>query len=144
MTAVPPTGVVVDTMVISWLFDERPNPLAERYRALIGPAPVLLAFQTVMELRFGAIRAGWGELRRRQLERRLAQLTVLQPDDQMVLICAQLRADCARAGHALGDKLYDGDRWIAAAAIRLGLPLVSHDGVFDGAPGLQLITATEL
>ena len=69
MTAAPPTGVVVDTMVISWLFDGRPNPLAERYRDLIGPAPVLLAFQTVMELRFGAIRAGWGELRRRQLER---------------------------------------------------------------------------
>ena len=63
MTAAPPTGVVVDTMVISWLFDERPNPLAERYRDLIGPVPVLLAFQTVMELRFGAIRAGWGELR---------------------------------------------------------------------------------
>ena len=144
MTGAPPTGVVVDTMVISWLFDERPNPLAERYRDLIGPAPVLLAFQTVMELRFGAIRAGWGELRRRQLERRLAQLTVLQPDDQMVLICAQLRADCVRAGHALGDKLHEGDRWIAAAAIRLGLPLVSHDGVFDGAPGLQLVTTTEL
>ncbi len=44
-------GVVVDTMVVSWLFDERPNPLAERYRDLIGPASVLLAFQTVMELR---------------------------------------------------------------------------------------------
>ncbi|HZU45789.1 MAG TPA: hypothetical protein VFA16_00815 [Mycobacterium sp.] len=58
-----PAGVVVDTMVISWLFDDRPNPLADRYRALIGPVPVLLAFQTVMELRFGAIRAGWGELR---------------------------------------------------------------------------------
>ena len=63
MTNAPPAGVVVDTMVISWLFDERPNPLAERYRDLIGPAPVLLAFQTVMELRYGAIRAGWGEPR---------------------------------------------------------------------------------
>ena len=103
MTNAPPAGVVVDTMVISWLFDERPNPLAERYRDLIGPAPVLLAFQTVMELRYGAIRAGWGELRRRRLERRIAGLTVLQPDDEMVLICAQLRADCAQAGHALGD-----------------------------------------
>jgi hypothetical protein len=59
----------------------------------------------------------------------------------MVLVCAQLRADCARAGHALGDKLHDGDRWIASAAIRLGLPLVSHDALFKGAPGLQLITA---
>ena len=62
----------------------------------------MLAFQTVMELRFGAIRAGWGELRQRQLERRVAELTVLQPDDRMALICAQLRADCARAGTPSG------------------------------------------
>jgi predicted nucleic acid-binding protein len=141
MTSAPSAGVVVDTMVISWLLDERPNPLAERYRDLIGPAPVLLAFQTVMELRFGAIRAGWGEFRRRRLERRIAELAVLQPDDLMVLICAQLRANCTRVGHALGDKLHDGDRWIAAASIRTGWPLVSHDGLFRGAPGLQLITA---
>ena len=141
MTNTPPAGVVVDTMVISWLFDERPNPLAERYRDLIGPAPVLLAFQTVMELRFGAS-VLVGENFRRRFERRVAGLTVLQPDDEMVLVCAQLRAGCARAGHTLGDKLHDGDRWIASAAIRLGLPLVSHDGVFKGAPGLQLISAT--
>ena len=41
----------MDTMMISWLFDERPNRPADRYRELIGVAPVLLAFQTVMELR---------------------------------------------------------------------------------------------
>lgn len=70
MTGAPPAGVVVDTMVINWLFDERPNALADRYRQLIGSAPALLMFQTVMELRFGAIRAGWRELRRRRLERR--------------------------------------------------------------------------
>jgi tRNA(fMet)-specific endonuclease VapC len=141
MTGAPPTGVVVDTMVISWLFDERPNDLADRYRQLIGEAPVLLTFQTVIELRFGAIRAGWGELRRRRLERRITELTVLQPDDQMVSVCAELRADCQRMGHALGDKLHDGDRWIAAGAMRLRCPLVSHDGLFQGVPGLELITA---
>ena len=32
----PPAGVVVDTMVISWLFDARPNQLADRYREVIG------------------------------------------------------------------------------------------------------------
>ena len=84
----PPAGVVVDAMVISWLFDERPNQLADRYRELIGDAPVVLAFQTVMELRFGVLRAGWGELRRRGLDRRVAQLSVLQPDDDMITRCA--------------------------------------------------------
>ena len=139
----PPAGVVVDTMVISWLFDERPNPLAEQYRELIGNAPVVLAFQTVMELRFGALRAGWGELRRRGLERRIAQLSVLQPDDEMISRCAQLRVECQRTGHALADKLHDGDRWIAAAALRLGCPLVSHDRLFNNTPGLTLITAPD-
>ena len=87
------------------------------------------------------MRAGWGELRRQRLERRIATLAVLQPDDQMITICAQLRSDGQRVGHALGDKIRDGDRWIAAAAIRLGWPLVSHDNLFEGAPGLALITA---
>jgi predicted nucleic acid-binding protein len=134
-------GVVVDTMVISWLFDDRPNVLAEQYRELIGAVPVLLAFQTVMELRFGALRAGWGELRRHRLERRIAELSVVQPDDEMITLCALLRNDCQRSGHALGGKLHDGDRWIAATAIRLDSPLVPHDAVFRDAPGLQLVSA---
>lgn len=43
-------------------------------------------------------------------------------------------------GHALAGKPHDGDRWIAATAIRLGAPLVSHDRVFVGAPGLELLS----
>ena len=141
MTEARPSGVVVDTMVISWLFEDRPNPLADRYRELIGSEPVVLAFQTVMELRFGALRAGWGQLRRRRLERRIAEIAVVQPDDAMITACAELRMRCQQAGHALGDKLHDGDRWIAATAIRLGVPLASHDRLFNAAPGLQIITA---
>jgi tRNA(fMet)-specific endonuclease VapC len=94
MTNAQDQGVVVDTMVISWLFDDRPNPLADEHRDLIDTRPVLLAFHTVMELRFGALRAGWGELRRRRLERRIAELTVVQPDDEMVTVCANLRMRC--------------------------------------------------
>src|ERR1035438_811426 len=93
MSDAPRPGVVVDTMVISWLFDERPNPVADQYRVLIGRAPVVLAFQTVMELRFGAIRAGWGELRRRRLEWRIAELSIVQPDDEVITVGAGVRAD---------------------------------------------------
>ncbi len=136
-------GVVVDTMVISWLFVDQPHPLADRYRALVGARPVLLAFQTVMELRFGALRANWGELRRRRLERDIAQVAVVQADDELATVCADLRHRCQRIGHALGNKVHDGDRWVAAAAIRLAIPLASHDGIFDHTPGLELITARE-
>ena len=140
MTDARPPGVVVDTMVISWLLDERPNPLAVRYRELIGARPVVLAFQTVMELRYGALRAGWGDLRRRRLERAIAELLIVQPDDEMISVCAELRGRCHAIGHPLGGKIHDGDRWIAATAIRLGLPLASHDAVFGGAPSLKLLT----
>jgi len=98
MTNAQPSGVVVDTMVISWLFDDRANPLADRYRVLIGPRRVLLAFHTVMELRYGALRAGWGDLRRRRLERHIAELTVVQPDDKMITACANLRVRCKQIG----------------------------------------------
>jgi len=60
----------------------------------------------------------------------------------MIALGAELRFRCHQAGHALSDKLHDGDRWIAATALRLQIPLDSHDGVFGGTPGLELITAT--
>ncbi|HEX9547107.1 MAG TPA: PIN domain-containing protein [Acidimicrobiales bacterium] len=143
MSAARAPGVVVDTMVISWLFADQPHPLAARYRELIAGRPVLLAFQTVMELRYGARRAGWGDLRRRRLERDIAQVAVVQADDELATVCADLRHRCQQIGHALADKIHDGDRWVAAAAIRLGIPLVSHDGVFDRTPGLELLTARD-
>jgi predicted nucleic acid-binding protein len=46
--------------------------------------------------------------------------------------------DCQRIGHALSQRAHDADRWIAATAVRLGIPLVSNDGIFRGVPGLQL------
>lgn len=83
MTSARPVGVVVDTMVISWLLYERPGPVADRYRALIETKTVLLAFQTVMELRYGALRAGWGELRRRRPVRdKVLRRNVPKPADK--------------------------------------------------------------
>ena len=143
MTSGQPDGVVVDTMVFSRLFAQHPSPIAEQYRRVIGRSPVLLAFQTVAELRFGALRADWGELRRRRLERRIAEVTVAQPDDNAITAWAQLRLDCQQTGHALADKIHDGDRWIAAIAKRLDLPLVSDDGIFKGAPGIIVLSAED-
>lgn len=82
-----------------------------------------------------------GRLRRRRLERSLADIVVVQPDDQTIILCAELRLRCQQSGHALANKLHDGDRWIAITAIRLDMPLVSHDGVFTNTPGLSLQSA---
>lgn len=93
---------------------------------------MVVSFVTITELRYGALKARWGELRRRALERDLAQLVVVQPDDQLVRVCAELRARCEFTGHALGNKIHEADRWIASTALRLGVPLVSDDGIYAG------------
>ncbi len=73
-------SVVVDTMVVSALVNAgRDSDAAGRYRAVIDGRSVVVSFVTVTEMRFGAIKAGWGEIRRRHLEHVLARLVVLQP-----------------------------------------------------------------
>ena len=56
----------------------------------------------------------------------------------VVFTYAQLRVDCQRIGHALSQRAHDADRWIVATAVRLGIPLVSNDGIFRGVSGLQI------
>ena len=75
-----------------------------------------------------------------RMEATIERVEVVHSGPELVAVYAQLRADCVAAGHALGQKEHTADRWIAATAIRLGLPLVSNDGIFRAAPGLQLET----
>jgi predicted nucleic acid-binding protein len=111
----PGAAVVVDTMVVSALVDpDRTSMAAAEYRALIGARPIVVSFITVTELRYGALKARWGELRRRGLERDLAQFIVVQPDDELMRVCAA----------------------IAATALRMTIPLVSDDGIYVGVEGL--------
>jgi len=130
-------AVVVDTMVMSAVVNAARNPvLAAAYRSLVGGRPAMISFATVTELRYGAAKAGWGELRQRGLERDLARVVIVQPDDQLMQVCAELRVGCERAGLALGQKVHEADRWIAATAMRLAVELVSDDAVFADVPGL--------
>jgi predicted nucleic acid-binding protein len=85
---------------------------------------VLVSFATVTELRFGAINGAWGDLRRRSLERNLQTFVVVQPDDRLMMRCAEFRYDCQRRGHPLGQKVHEADRSIAATAIAAGVDLV--------------------
>lgn len=108
-------------------------PIAHRRRSIV------ISFATVTELRYGALKAGRGELRRRGLERDLSQIVIVQPDDRLMQVCAELRSSCESVGHALGQKVHEADRWIAATALRLGIELVTDDRVFEGVSGVFLV-----
>ena len=131
--------IVIDTDVFS--ADLVPGSrLTERYASLITGRPAFISFQTAAELRYGAIRRGWGDARMLRREAKLQRVEVVHSGPELVAVYAQLRADCEAAGHALTQKPHTADRWIAATAIRLAIPLVSNDGIFCDAPGLELET----
>lgn len=132
--------VVIDTGVFGSELVRRGAPIAEAYRPLVEGRPFIISFVTLAEIRFGAHLAGWGKPRLQRLEQRLAHATVVWPGPELVASYVDLRARCVRAGHALGQKDHEADRWIAATALWLGVPLVSHDAIFRDLDGVELLT----
>ena len=128
--------VVVDTDVYGAVLTG--SLLAVRYQSLIVARPVFLSFQTVAELRFGAALRGWGSARLLKLEARIAAAEIVHSGPELIETYAHLRVECWRVGHALAQKEHNADRWVAATAIRLRVPLVSNDGIFVNTPGLTL------
>lgn len=117
------------------------SPLTDRYEPLIVGRPAFVSFQTVAEVYYGALKRGWGRPRMLRLDAKLARVEIVHSGVELVLVWARLRAECERAGHALAQRPHDADRWVAATATRLGIPLVSDDRIFRGVPGLVLETA---
>jgi predicted nucleic acid-binding protein len=116
------------------------SELSDLYEPILRGRPVFISFQTVAELRYGARRREWGDLRLRQLEARIGEAEIVYPGPELIEAHVDLRVACAYAGHALADRAHEADRWIAATAIRLGVPLVTHDGIFRDAPGVDVVT----
>ena len=134
--------ILLDTNVFTAQLRIR-SPLLQLYKPHLAGARIAVTTQTVAEARYGALRAGWGSARRDDLERLIHRAGVLPIDDETVWSFARLRVSCEQAGHPLHQKDHMGDLWIAAAALRWELPLVAHDRVFLGCPGLVLRTAVE-
>jgi predicted nucleic acid-binding protein len=112
-----------------------------QYEPLIVGRPAFISFQTAAELCYGAMLRGWGDARMLDLQARIAAAEVVHTGPDLIEVYARLRVVCRRAGHGLSQREHDADRWIAAAAIRLGPPLVSNDAIFEGVPGLVLESA---
>jgi predicted nucleic acid-binding protein len=130
--------VVLDTNLASAIVAKRANYIAPYRRHLTG-RPIVLAFVTVAELRYGAFQMGWQENRLDEMEKFISRTTVVMPDNDLVTTCARLRTDCRASGHGLHQKIHEADRWIAATCLRYNLPVVTNDRIFVGVPGLVAI-----
>jgi predicted nucleic acid-binding protein len=136
--------VVIDTGVFGARLTRRTRPLAALYQPLVEGRAALVSFITVAELRFGARLAAWGPARLRSLDRQLTRAETVWPGPELTDCYVTLRAWCVRNGHGLGQKDHEADRWVAAAAIWLGVPLVAHDAIFANVDDLHLLTKLDL
>ncbi len=105
-----PNTAVLDTTVASLLFDNRPE-LAP-YKPHMQQTYLAICFQTVAEMRLGALNAGWGTWRREALEAFFTSLEVVTYSDALAWHWAEVMQDARRAGR----RLEAGDAWIAATA----------------------------
>ncbi|MGH2904825.1 MAG: PIN domain-containing protein [Solirubrobacteraceae bacterium] len=131
--------VLLDTNVFTARLRDK-SPLADAYAKHLFGQRLLVTPQTVAEARYGALKANWGTVRLRRLAQLTARTRLLPVDLETIEAVAELRNRCRAVGHGLHQRTHNADLWIAAAAIRWGVPLVAHDAVFIGCPGLLLRT----
>jgi predicted nucleic acid-binding protein len=136
----PRGPVVIDTGVFGARLTPRGRLLAAAYRPLLEGRPAVISFITVAELRYGAKLAGWGVDRFTRLAYELARPQTVWPGPELTETYATLRTWCTRTGHGLGAKDHEADRWVAATALWLGVPLIANDAIFKRIDGLELLT----
>jgi predicted nucleic acid-binding protein len=118
---------VLDTTIASLLLIKSPSLLP--YEPLLEEVSMVLSFQSVAEMRYGALIANWGEERRQELEEFLSSFIVVGYTDELATLWATTMHEARRAGR----RLEAGDAWIAATARLLNAPLLTHDKDFSPA-----------
>jgi predicted nucleic acid-binding protein len=126
---------VIDTDVWSYLYKQRDE--AKLYEAHLFGNILVISFQTQAELLRGAVSAGWGARRREHLESRLRRYVVEHSSDALCLRWAEAIDSARRNGRPIAA----ADAWIAATALHLGVPLITHNrSHFIGVDGLTVIS----
>jgi predicted nucleic acid-binding protein len=132
--------LVVDTDVVSFLFDQD-AVRASRYERILRGRKCYLPFVVMGELLYRVEHRHWGPSRRARLAEFLKAYWVVQTAPDIVEVWAAPRADAMRCGRAIERQ----DAWVAAVALTLGLPLVTHNATdFAGVSELEVITSPDV
>jgi hypothetical protein len=80
---------VIDTDVFGADLVHR-SSLVERFEPIVVGRPAFISFQTAAELRYGALRRNWGEVRMRALEARIDAAETVHTGPELIGTYAQL------------------------------------------------------
>ncbi len=126
---------VIDTDVWSYLY--KGSDEAKLYESHLFGNVLVISFQTQAELLQGVIAASWGERRRQHLESRLGRYVIEHSSDALSLHWAEAMDSARRNGRPIAA----ADAWVAATALHLGVPLITHNkNHFIGVDRLTIIS----
>lgn len=125
-------SILLDTNIVSYL--EKNDSRVESYRRHLEGKRHVICFMTVAELYRWTLQYRWGESRVTRLRQRLDGYLVVPFDDALAWEWASVSA-------VQGRPVSVADAWIAAAARRFNLPIVTHNRKhFENIPGLVVIS----
>ncbi len=128
-------AVVVDTDVASYIFKE--DTRKELYKQHLDGQFMFLSFMTAAEMRFWALTSSWGARRTTELEKYLRRYSI---QHSTMRLC-ELWAEVKNGGKRSGKNIDDPDAWIAATALYINVPLVTHNAAdFQHVSGLSVIS----
>lgn len=108
--------LLVDTGVFSAALSRKRRPELEPLVARLPGNQLNLAAQTVAELRYGALVAGWGHGRADRLERAIHTTNVIPVTDGLLATVARFRFDCRAFATRSRTRCTTKSLWIAATA----------------------------
>ena len=134
------SNIVVDTDAVSFLF--RGDSRCQFYLPYVLKHRSVISFMTVAELEYGTLRANWGESRRQLLADFLRRhFVIFNQTSDLCSVWATLRVEAERKGRHLSNS----DAWIAATAVLLEAPLLTHNRKdYESLDSLQLISAQNI
>jgi predicted nucleic acid-binding protein len=130
------TPAVVDTDVVSFLFKN--HSLAPVYQTILAGRPLAVSLITLAEIEYGMEAKNWGIARRDLMRRFLTRFTLVLPDTETARTWARIKSGCEKKGRPITF----ADAWIAAAAVQLNVPLVTHNASdYRAVEKLTILTA---
>ena len=127
--------LVLDTDVLSFLYKR--DTRARLYEPHLNDPPFIVSFMSLAELRRWTLERNWEEKRRQELEAYLTRYLILHSDDQMCDRWAQ----AINSARLRGRPIAPADAWVAATALLLDVPLVTHNRThYIGIDGLRVIS----
>ena len=130
-------AVVVDTDVVSFLYKQ--DDRGGFYLPYLSNQLPIISFMTLAELERWTLAADWGERKRQHLMKYMRRYTVYPVS---ALLCRKW-AEVVDGARRRGRPIATSDAWIAATAILLDVPLLTHNASdFETELGVKLISRT--